>query len=197
MVKISICIPIHWMENWPVLLTRCLASIEMQSFADYEIILVKHSTMPITSNRTIESAKGELVKILYMDDYLTHRDSLKEIADNFKPEDHWLVTGCLHDNGIDVGNYHEATWTENISTGNNGIGSPSVVTLRKEGRLLFDTTLSFLLDCDLYKRMHTKYGLPKILNTPNVTIGIHAGQTTNTMSEEDKLKEFDYLSKKF
>ena len=70
--KVSICIPFHWMENWQFFLTGCLESIEKQTFTDYEIILIKHSTMPVTSNRVIESAKGEIIKVLYMDDWLEH-----------------------------------------------------------------------------------------------------------------------------
>lgn len=196
--KVSCVIPFHWMDNWPTLLTRCLASIEMQSFTDYEIILVKHSTMPVTSNRAIESAKGDLIKVLYMDDYLAHQHSLREIVDAFTPDTKWLVTSCLHDNGKgDPYNYHEPKYTDDIYTGSNGIGSPSVLTMRKEGALLFDDTLSWLLDCDLYKRLHDLHGPPTILNTPNVIIGLHKGQASNLMSDTDKRKEGVYMLEKY
>lgn len=194
--KISICIPFHWMENWPFFLERCLRSIEAQSFKDYEVILLKHSTMPVTSNRAIESARGELVKILYMDDYFAHGNALQEIVDNFDPRDRWLVTGCLHDDGTTVGGYHEPKYLTELSTGVNTVGSPSVLTLRREGAEYFDTRLSWLLDCDLYSRLYDKYGPPKILNVPNVTIGLHKGQTTHVMSDEEKMKEHEYLFKK-
>jgi UDP-glucose 6-dehydrogenase len=104
-MKISIVIPFHWMENWPQMMERCLKSIEAQSFKDYEVVLIKHSTMPVTSNRVIESAKGELVKVLYMDDYLAHGNALQEIVDNFSEKTQWLVTGCLHDEGTTM-NHH-------------------------------------------------------------------------------------------
>lgn len=194
--RISVAIPFHWMDNWPVLLTRCLASIEAQSFKDYEIVLVKHSTMPVTSNRVIESAKGELVKVLYMDDYLAHGNALQEISDNFKKDDTWLVTGCVHDDGNTVGNYHEPKSTLDISTGSNGIGSPSVLTMRRERAFLFDSRLSWLLDIDLYQRLHSSYGSPKILNTPNVVIGLHKGQMTNILSDQEKEEEHRYLARK-
>lgn len=196
--KISIVIPFHWMENWPVFLSRCLMSIEAQAFKDYEIILLKHSTMPITSNRAIKSAKGELIKILYMDDYLAHANSLQEIADNFTKESQWLVTGCLHQTGDEEPtSYHEPKYNDKIYTGDNSIGSPSVLTLRRESAVYFDTCLSWLLDCDLYKRLYDKYGSPTLVNTPNVIIGIGSHQTSNIMSQKDKKKEHDYLLKKY
>lgn len=195
--KISIVIPFHWMENWPVFLSRCLMSIEAQTFKEYEIIFLKHSTMPITSNRAMESAKGELVKILYMDDYFATANSLQEIVDNFKKEDHWLVTGCLHDKEGKIGDYHSPKYTENIYTGNNGIGSPSVLTYRRKGSIDFDEKLSWLLDCDLYKRYFDLYSAPKILDTPNMIIGVGKHQTSNTMSDKEKQKEHDYLMKKY
>ncbi len=197
MAKISVVVPWHFMENWQFFLTRCLQSIEAQSFKDYEIILTKAGSMPVNSNRAIEAAHGELIKVLYMDDYLAHGNALQEIVDNFTKESAWLITGCLHDDGTGPKNYHEPSYNDQIYTGVNTVGSPSVLTLRREGHLLFDTSLSFLLDCDLYKRLHDTYGPPVILNTPNVVIGLHGGQTTNTMSEQAKEAERLYLLEKY
>lgn len=204
--KVSVCVPFHWMRNWQFYLVRCLESIEKQSFKDYEVILTKAGSMSVNTNRAMESARGDLVKILYMDDYLAHGDSLKEIAEWFDhPEaynSHWLVTGCLHQ-GMERGepetphSYHEPKYAKDIHTGNNSIGSPSVLTMRKTSLLYFDERLSWLLDCDLYRQLYDEYGLPTILNTPNVIIGLHDGQTSNLMSNEEQQKELDYMSKKY
>lgn len=197
MPKISVVIPWHFMEKWEFFLTRCLKSIEAQSFQDYEVILTKAGSMPVNSNRAIESAQGELIKIIYMDDYLAHGNALQEIVDNFTKESAWLVTACLHDDGKSIGNYHEPSYNALLYTGVNTIGSPSVLTLRREGHLLFDTTLSWLLDVDLYKRYNDLYGPPVILNTPNVVIGLHQGQTSNIMSDTAKEAERLYLLEKY
>ena len=82
--KISVCIPIHWMKNWQFFLGRCLESIEKQTFTDYEIIITKNGNMAKNTNEAIQKATGDIIKILYMDDYLAHPDSLKNIAENFK-----------------------------------------------------------------------------------------------------------------
>lgn len=175
------------MDNWGHFLRRCLWSIEKQSFTDYEIVLIKHSTMPVTSNRVIESAKGDIIKILYVDDYFSHGDSLQEIVDNFNGG--WLVTGCVHDPG---GNYHKPSY-EGIPSGQNTIGSPSVLAFENNNPELFNINMSWLLDVHLYRRLYTRYGAPTILDTPNVTIGIGPHQMTHLLTDEQKESEKQYL----
>lgn len=188
MPKVSIVIPFHWMKNWQFFLTRCLESIEKQTFKEYEIILAKVGSMPVTSNRVIEDAKGELIKILYMDDYFSYQASLFEMVKAMEGQD-WLIAGCNTN--------PEPHMTDDIEKGNNKLGSPSALMMRKESTILFDEKLSWLLDCDLYKRMHEKYGTPKILNGDFVTIGIHDGQMTNLMTDDYKLTEHKYVAEKY
>lgn len=195
--KISIVIPWHFMENWHYFLTRCLVSIEMQTFKDYEVILTKAGLMPVNSNRAIECAKGDYIKVLYMDDYFTNENSLQELMDAITEETKWLVSGCIHDHGDGyLRNPHIPSYSKDIHTGNNTIGSPSVLLMERKSALLFDERLSWLLDCDLYKRLYDKYGLPTILHSPNIAIGIHKGQTSNIMPSEAKLAEHKLLEKK-
>lgn len=196
--RFSVVVPFHWMGGWEKHLLRCLKSIEMQSVTDYEIILMKVSTFPITSNRLLSSARGELIKFLCVDDYLAHGESLREISDQFTNEVSWLVTGCLHQKEEETPqNYHSPRYTEDIHAGNNRIGAPSVLTLRREGALLFDENLSWLVDCDLYKRLHTLHGLPQIIDTPNVVIGIHDEQNSNLLPDKLKKDEHYYVMDKY
>ena len=190
------------MENGEYFLWRSIQAIMKQSFKDYEIVIVQEGKMPVNSNAGLNKARGELIKILYLDDYLAHVDSLQVIVDSFKKEDMWLATGCIHQR-YEPGNYedphspHYPSYTNDIHLGNNRIGSPSVITIRNKGHLLFDENLSFLLDCDLYRRYHDSYGPPKLVNDLNVIIGIHDGQTSNTMPQKEKLQEFEYVKNKY
>lgn len=187
--KVSIVIPFHWMKNWGFFLQRCLDSIERQSFTDYEIILMKVGSMPVTSNRVIQSAKGELVKVLYMDDYFSNENSLQEMVNLMEGQD-WLICGT-NDN-------KEPFMTEDIETGNNHLGSPSALMFRNDGGvLLFDERLSWLLDCDLYKRMYERYGTPKTLYGDWVTIGKGDHQMTYILTDEAKQEEHNYLKEKY
>lgn len=190
MAKVTIAVPFHWMENWPFFLNRCLESIEKQSFKDYEVVLIKHSNMPITSNRVIESAKGEIIKILYLDDYFARADSLQEIVDNFKGG--WLAVGCIHDNGIGLMNYHKPSY-EGIPQGQNTIGSPSVIAFENKDPELFNVHMSWLLDVHLYRRLYERYGEPTIVNSANVAIGVGKHQMTHILTDKEKEEEKKYL----
>lgn len=190
--KISIAIPFHWMKNWQFFLTRCLESIEKQTYKNYEIILIKKGKMAETSNATIQKATGEIIKILYMDDFFAHSDSLQVIADNFKGG--WLATGCLHSDGEQIGFPHFPAWSERVKAGENTIGSPSVVAIENKDPLLFDENLSWLLDCELYGRLYERYGEPTLVNDLNVIMGCGDHQMTHILTDEEKLKEHIYVN---
>lgn len=189
---ISVIIPYHDMQNGAFFLKRAIDSVTSQSYEDYEIVLVKQGKMAENTNAGIKKAKGDIVKILFMDDYLAHKDALKDIAENWKSG--WLVTGCEHDNGTRF-NPHMPSYNDKVLFGNNTIGSPSVLAMERGN--FFDENLSWLLDCELYYNLFRKYGPPKILDSVNVVIGIGAHQTTNTMSEEEKIAEYNYIYKKY
>ena len=190
--KISIVIPIYNMPRAKFFLDRCIDSIHNQTFDNYEIVITKEGKMAENTNAGIKKSKGELIKILFMDDYLTHKNALQVIVDSFHGQ--WLVTGCKHDPGDSP---HWPRWDDKMVEGVNTIGSPSVMTIKNEEPLLFDENLGWLLDCDYYQRMYDKYGEPVFLNDINVTIGIGEHQATNLMGDKVKTKEQQYLYEKY
>lgn len=193
---LSVCIPYYdKMENAQFLLHRCLSSLDHQTFRDFEIVLTQDGKMAENTNSAIKQAQGKIVKLLFQDDYLTDDNSLQKIVDNFTGG--WLATGCLHNYENRLINPHLPRWSDDMADGNNTIGSPSVVAFENKKPLLFDETLSWMLDCDLYKRLYERYGLPTFLYEYNVTIGIHSGQATNIISDNEKLKEQQYLHEKY
>lgn len=151
--------------------------------------------MAQNTNEAIQNAKGEIIKLLYMDDYLAHKDSIKNIVENFKGN--WMVTGYEHDDGIKKYNKRYPYYNKKIIFGKNTIGSPSVLTIKNENIFLFDENMTWLLDCDYYKRLHDKYGEPQILKNINVVIGTGNHQMTHILSFFKKIKEHLYLIKKY
>ena len=97
--KVSICIPSYKCAN---LLKKCLDSISIQTFTDYEIVIsddtsddeirelvYSYSNLPILYtknikplgspknwNKAIKSATGEYIKIMHRDDWFTCSQSL-------------------------------------------------------------------------------------------------------------------------
>ncbi len=184
------------MEHQAYFLRRCIESIEKQTFKDYEIVITSHGKMAENTNEAIRRAKGEIVKILYMDDYLATQDSLQRIVDNFKGG--WMVTACAHDYGDGIPQrIHQPKWDDKVERGINTIGSPSVLVFENKNPELFDEKMSWLLDCDLYSRLHKRYGEPTILNTICTIIGIGNHQMTNKLTQEEKLEEHNYLTAKY
>lgn len=183
--RVSIVIPYHDMENGAFFLKRNLDSIMAQSFKDYEIVLTKEGRMAENINAGIRKARGEIIKILFLDDWLFDENYLERVSEEFTPDTNWLVTSA--------DNNPNPEWNENIHLGVNTLGSPSALAVRNGLNIYFDENLSWLLDCLLYKKLYTLYGKPKIIKDVTISIGIHEDQTTNLLSDERKQWELDYI----
>ena len=206
---ISIVVPVCKMAGAEAnFLFRNLKSIREQTYKDVEVIVtdnsddnnlkqicslfpdlnIKHSFNPIrgmaqNTNAGIKLATGDLIKFLYMDDYLAHENALKDIVNEFKGE--WLITGNTHYNGEHIYNPRFAS-VEGIMNNINTVGSPSVLTIKRHSpseQLLFDENMTWLLDVDYYKRLYKKYGEPTVLDDINIVIGTGEHQATHWRSE--------------
>lgn len=193
--RISVCVPYHEIELTEYFLARVKESLEKQTYQPFEVIYTKNGKMAENTNSAIKQATGDIVKILFMDDYLLDPDALKHIAEEFKGG--WLATGCIHDSATQLQHPHLPSWSENLLGGQNFIGSPSVIAFENNNPELFDENLSWLLDCDLYHRLGERYGLPTFIEKYDVAIGIGMHQTTHTMSDEAKLAEHEYIKTKY
>lgn len=162
-------------------LQRAIDSVKSQTYNDYEILTWEDTDgrgMGWNTNRLIQKANGELVKILFQDDWLAYEDALKDIVENFKGQ--WLITAS-NDNP-------NPYYTHDILAGNNKLGSPSALTIKNDHPLLFKN-LNWALDCDYYKRMFDKYGEPVILKKVGVNLGKGGHQLTNRYTPQQKLNE--------
>ena len=216
MPKVSIIIPVHNFDGAVALLERNLNSIADQTFRDYEIVISDDSDddtieklvtpfelryvrnpgakgMANNTNYAIDNAHGELVKILFIDDYFADTQALEHMVKHFTPSTYWMAVGCAHTfDGVTTFNEHRPYY----STTQNTIGSPSVTMWLRELPERFDPSFHWVLDLDLYRRFFKKYGLPKVLHRVNVIIGLHEKQMTNQLTDERKALEFMLLQRK-
>lgn len=220
MTRISVAVPTYAMPNAEFFMRRLLDSLWVQNMQDFEIVVTDNSDddvvesvcrryvtgirylrnprkgMAANTNEAIRQSSGRMVKILYMDDYMAHPDALGRMYRDF--DGRWLVTGCGHAGTDGVPTHvHYPTYSPDIHTGNNTIGSPSVLTILNDDPLMFDENLGFLLDCDYYRRMFDLYGSPTISDDVGVIIGIHDDQVSNSMTGGEKLAEHRYMIDKF
>jgi len=155
--------------------------------------------MSANVNNAIQHATGKIIKILFQDDFLYDEKSLAVVVDNFDLEkDHWLVTACEHSkDGTTFFRPFYPKYNDKMIYGNNTISSPSVLTIKNDHPLLFDTNLKWLMDCDYYQRCFEKFGLPKIVNTIAAVNRIGDHQISNNEATEVlKQKEYNYVVEK-
>lgn len=228
-ILVSIAIPCYEMHGRGVeFLDFSLTKIYQQTYKNIEVIISDHSAddgienvgnkwrsslnikyfkngkkrgnSSANLNNALINCSGDLIKILFQDDFLFSEKSIEEIADIFthNPQAHWLVTACEHSNdGIRFYRPFYPQYNDNIHLGNNTISSPSVLTIRNKDILLFDENLVWLMDCDYYKKLHDKFGKPLILNKINVVNRTWDSQLSNIISEKTKEKEYNYVKEKY
>ena len=206
-----------------------LSKILMQTYKDYEVIVSDHSISDLIKdvcdkylslgmdikylrnelnrgnsssniNNAILNSEGELIKILFQDDFFFHPESLLDIVNSFRQDKiQWLVTACCHSlDGKTFERDYYPCYTEDIMEGNNLISSPSVLSfLKSDNPILFDEKLVWLMDCDIYKRLYLKHGDPFYLNVINVVNRTWEGQFNNHIPWERKRCEIQYGREKY
>lgn len=197
-MKISIITPVHNMPNRDFFMDRLECSLENQTYQNFEHIITNKGKMAENTNAGIKMATGDIIKILFLDDFLWSKDALQNVANALGETEGWYASGCVHtEDGATFINPHTPSFNDQIQFGNNTIGSPSVVAFTNKEPFLFDENLSWMLDCDLYYRMSLRYGEPVLNPSLDVAIGLHSGQTTHKLSDEEKLAEHTYLQNKY
>jgi glycosyltransferase involved in cell wall biosynthesis len=141
-------------------------------------------------NNAINSAHGEIIKVLFQDDTLSGRS-----LEPFENINHWGFCTSKHNiERPDHVPYHNPD-LKSLALGKNTYGSPSALAFRKT-ELRFDEHLKFLFDCEFYVRMTQKYGLPDIVDT-FVNITEWEGMATNTVcTGQVRLIDAEYISYK-
>ncbi len=177
-------------------LIQYLSNLSEQTFKDFEVVISDQSTddsnldivkvfekvLDITYvrntsnvknaannvNHGIKYAKGELLKLLYMDDFFVNQNALHIINENFKnnPNNKWLISGFIHCSE-DKSKYYDARlpWYGNKHVnGDNTTGNPSNYTVRRECALEMDENLVWIVDGEYFYRSYYHYGDPILLN---------------------------------
>lgn len=154
----------------------------------------------VNINNAIRNATGELIKILFLDDFLYHDDALKDIVEAFDvKKDSWLVTASIHTHdAVTYYRHFQPRYDDRLILKKNTISSPSVLTIKNKEPLLFDEKLIWWMDLDYYKRCFDAFGLPKILAKTNVVNREGTHQVTHTTANQKRREEeFRYMLKKY
>lgn len=230
-MKISIAIP-TWecYGRGAEYLNDLLRTIQIQSHKDFEVCISDHSiddevlkevkqfeekfeivyaknkndrgNGPANTNKAIEMCSGDIIKVMFQDDFFYDTESLEKIHSEFeKNDDMWLVNGCNHTSDDGYNFYWEMypSWNNNFLEGVNTISSPSVLSFRKEVDNRFDETLVSFMDCEFYYGMNEKYGQPIFLNDVLISNRVGDYQISSNIKNKAELqsRESEYCKKKY
>jgi len=226
--KVSICIPAYEMHGKGALfLAESLDRIKTQTYQNYEVVIsdnsvtdmifnvyqtfkdlinikyIKHNgrkTMSPNTNNAIRYSDGDLIKILFLDDFFFDDNSLSLLLRAyFETKRPWIISACTHSvDGQHFFNSMTPYYTDKIFLGNNTISSPSVVMFERQVEVLFDEELTWLMDCDFYKRMYKCFGLPGICEEVTVVnrVGTHQVSQSGVI-REIQITELRYIMQKY
>jgi glycosyltransferase involved in cell wall biosynthesis len=226
---ISVAIPVYEMGNFGLpFLDESLKFLSNQTYQNFEVVISDHSknteiyeyinnhkynfsirylknslnigNSSANINNALKSCEGEIIKILFQDEFLYDKNTLEKIKNSFEqnPRKSWLLNGCFY--GENIHNFKgklNPTYTDNIIKGINTIGSPSALSILNSSKILFDEKIIWLMDCDYYKRCYDTLGEPIIINEPLVFVTQHKNQLTNIIPVEKKIEENQYIKNKY
>lgn len=197
--------------------------INRQTYKDFEVVVTDHSqdyelkkiceawsgqlkinyirvtenkgSASYNTNQAIKNCSGDIIKILYQDDYLYDEHALQLIVDGFNDQCEWLISDYIHTK--DRKEFyrplrpllHERIHLKNL------IGAPSCLSIRNRNVIYFDEKLLWAFDCEYYKRLYLNFGMPSYLNKYTTVNFIWDGQLTHKFKDlEIRKKEKEYIA---
>ena len=225
-MKISIAIPTWECHGrGSEFINDLLRTIQIQSYKDFEVCISDHSqddevlkevkqfqdkfkivyskneddrgNGPANTNKAIEMCSGDIIKVMFQDDFFYDTESLEKIHSEFEQSDSmWLVNGCNHtkDDGYNFFWEMFPRWNDKILEGKNTISSPSVLSIKREcfDKVKFDKNLVMMMDCDYYYNLRENFGDPIFLDDVLITNRIHQNQISSTYDNNNLELECDY-----
>lgn len=176
-----------------------------EEYADiFEINYIKNeesinSKSPMSSNTNcaLRHADGEILKVMFQDDFIISNNLIEQLDQAFDQNVKWAVTGFAHT--IDDGRTHYnpkiPSYNDRLLEGINTLSSPSILAIRKDINEFFDENLTMLMDCDMYYRLYKYHGEPAVLRDYHISNREHKNQTQR-LKENLIPSEISYLKEK-
>ena len=168
---------------------------------EFEINYVKNEDrrgqISANTNCALRHADGEILKVMFQDDFILTKNLVEELDKAFVDEVDWAVTGFAHtlDDGHTHYNPKIPEYNDRLLEGVNTLSSPSILAMRNGIDEYFDEELTMLMDCDMYYRLYKYHGDPAVLTDYHISNREHQNQTQRTY-EHLIPTEIDYLKEK-
>jgi glycosyltransferase involved in cell wall biosynthesis len=223
-MKMSIAIPTYECKGrGNEFLEDLFRTIQIQTFKDFEVVVSDHSVDneilklideyrkkfkivyvknednrgngPANTNNAIKNCSGEIIKIMFQDDFFYDDEALEKIYNAFDSDTNWVLCGSNHTKNDGNSFYWDLfpTWNDDILNGVNTISSPSVLATRRIvfNNVKFDTNLVMMMDCELYYHIKKLYGYPVYCHDILVSNRIHEDQISSMYLKNNYQKKFD------
>ena len=148
-------------------------------------------------NNAVKHATGEIIKLLYMDDFFVDQSALQKIADAFdnNPHGKWFISGFTHSNE-DRTEFFDTRypWYENkYVNGDNTTGNPSNYAVRNNCALEMDDDLLWIVDGEYFYRSYYYHGDPIKLDDVLVCFREHG----SSAFRDPKFQELDAKERQY
>lgn len=198
-------------------------TLEMQTFQDFEVVVSDHSkddklvdvidefqdkfnilyvknknnrgNGPANTNNAIDKCSGDIIKVMFQDDFFYDDEALKKIYYTLYNSDKtWLLNGSNHTQDDGRSFYWEMypRWNDKLLEGVNSISSPSVLAFKNNVTRRFDSTLTYFMDVEFYYGMKEDYGDPILYD--DVLISNRVGDYSVTTNVSNKNRDY-YVTK--
>jgi hypothetical protein len=175
----------------------------LRALNDYwDILNITYERAPegnisVNTNNAMRMAEGDIIKILYSDDFILTSNLTEELDKAFSSDVSWAVTGFAHtlDDGHTHYNPKLPVYNDRLLEGVNTLSSPSILAVRNGIEEYFDEQLVMLMDCDMYYRLYKHHGEPVVLKDIHISNREHRNQTQRS-NEHLMPEEIDYLKNK-
>ena len=151
-------------------------------------------------NTCLDACVGKIVKIIFEDDYFVDNDALKKISKKFEQTNYkWIMTAFTHTQ--DTKTYFNPIiprMNDNLLEGVNTMGNPSCLAFLRSHKQYFDEDILYIVDCELYYRLHLLYGDPGIIEDILVALRYHESSATlDPKFISKKSAEINYCANKY
>jgi glycosyltransferase involved in cell wall biosynthesis len=143
------------------------------------------------TNFGISKASGELIKVIFQDDFLYTKDCLSELVKQAtKTDKQWFMYHRVQTNSEEILTPH---WNPYILHGFNTISAPSVVAFKKQNKVRFREQLVWYMDICFYYDMFMEFGEPELIKNAIIGISEWEGQVGKSITAEIYYREKDYI----
>lgn len=148
-------------------------------------------------NHAVRNATGEIVKLLFVDDFFVDVRALEKIKLGFdsNPDKSWLLAGYTHcdEHKTKYFNTFMPTYNQTWVNCDNATGNPSNYSVRRNCAVEMDESLLWIVDKEYFHRSYYHYGYPILINEVLVCFREHG----NSAFFDPKIRALDEKERKY